>query len=275
MFSNTGAILSLKDTNGWVFCNGRNTFFAIHFVKSYSWGKDTITGFDLILSDFDKNGWILETVEESRYQSSDTSNSGRFNAFIQDILKNSVVDATKIDDTVPRLYYKSIYGYTMEMDCEPRIPYTNPETNPIVRKINGQNSLSYKDYPTEGSTNDLVYQRRLGDTLFIRNNNQQTLIIWDKMGFTVNNISERMSQNTNIINIYPNPATDRINIDLHNSFQLQKTYISIYNIQGQLLLQKPITQKKSELNICELSKGVYIVKVFCNFNSIVTKFIKE
>jgi hypothetical protein len=56
---------------------------------------------------------------------------------------------------------------------------------------------------------------------------------------------------------------------------LQNTTISIYDIQGKLLLQQAISQHQTELNISQLAKGIYIVKVNNDKNSMVSKFVKE
>lgn len=60
-------------------------------------------------------------------------------------------------------------------------------------------------------------------------------------------------------NIYPNPATNEINILIdeinHN------TKVSIYNLQGQLILEKAIKSSQSKVNISTFSKGIYFVKI--------------
>ncbi|MCX6230454.1 MAG: T9SS type A sorting domain-containing protein [Bacteroidetes bacterium] len=78
-----------------------------------------------------------------------------------------------------------------------------------------------------------------------------------------------------IINIYPNPVKDKLNIDLQDLKNLKNASLSIYDIQGKLLLNQYITQAKTEINIQYFTKGVYIVKVYTGNNVIVDKFIKE
>ena len=77
------------------------------------------------------------------------------------------------------------------------------------------------------------------------------------------------------INIYPNPATSNVTINLQQLSSLQNTTVSIYDIQGKLLLQQNITQPQTELNIASLAKGIYIVKVNNNIKSMQSKFVKE
>ncbi|MFZ4740970.1 MAG: T9SS type A sorting domain-containing protein [Bacteroidales bacterium] len=75
------------------------------------------------------------------------------------------------------------------------------------------------------------------------------------------------------INIYPNPATSNLTINLQQLTKLQNTTVSIYDIQGKLLLQQSITQQQTELNISSFAKGIYIVKL--NNNNMQSKFVKE
>jgi hypothetical protein len=77
---------------------------------------------------------------------------------------------------------------------------------------------------------------------------------------------------TDIIRIYPNPASDILTVE---NTANQNEYISIYNIQGQLILEYPIEQGKSKINIKGLTKGVYIIKIYSSNNESLTKFVKE
>ena len=73
--------------------------------------------------------------------------------------------------------------------------------------------------------------------------------------------------------VYPNPAKNKILINSNWTFQ--NSILSIYNIQGQLLLQQPIKQEKTELDISRLAKGIYILKLTDFDNIEMTKFVKE
>ena len=60
---------------------------------------------------------------------------------------------------------------------------------------------------------------------------------------------------SNTIQIYPNPANDRVQI-LSEKFDIKSA--EIYNLQGQLLIQKN-TNGRATLNTSQLSNGLYIV----------------
>jgi hypothetical protein len=77
------------------------------------------------------------------------------------------------------------------------------------------------------------------------------------------------------IMLYPNPANDRVIIDLQRLNSVQKSNISIYNIQGQTIMQQILQQEKTEIDISGLSKGVYILKVCNGERTEVKKLLKE
>jgi hypothetical protein len=77
------------------------------------------------------------------------------------------------------------------------------------------------------------------------------------------------------IDIFPNPAKNKIIIDLQKQFEIKNTNILIYNIHGQLVMQQSANTLKPEINIAGLANGIYIVKVLNAVNSSVTRFVKE
>jgi len=72
--------------------------------------------------------------------------------------------------------------------------------------------------------------------------------------YTNNTLSSpNFTQNNLKLSIYPNPATDVLNIELESELKS----IEIYSLQG----QKVITSSQKQINISSLSKGMYLVKV--------------
>ncbi|MEI6764121.1 MAG: T9SS type A sorting domain-containing protein [Bacteroidota bacterium] len=75
------------------------------------------------------------------------------------------------------------------------------------------------------------------------------------------------------ISIYPNPGTDYISIT--NTTLMKNGIASVYNIQGQLLFQQKITQDRTEIDIRNLSNGIYVLSMVCNDKIKVLRFAKE
>lgn len=118
--------------------------------------------------------------------------------------------------------------------------------------------------PFKGSLDDIrIYNRALTqleiDTLFHES--------------CLTRIKEIGSDNG--IYLYPNPASNKLTIELQQANLLQSTTLSIYYIQGQLLLHRPLQQTKDEIDISTLAKGVYILKLNNTEKTAVTRFVKE
>ncbi len=95
-----------------------------------------------------------------------------------------------------------------------------------------------------------------------------TVIPKETTGISDNEIS-------NQIMIYPNPAKENLTIDFKNNVYIQNNIVYIYNLGGQLLLQQSIKQEKTNLNISNLTKGMYIIKISNDKKTNVSKFVKE
>lgn len=77
----------------------------------------------------------------------------------------------------------------------------------------------------------------------------------------------------NEINIYPNPAANMITVSA-KTFNGEMD-VSIYDILGQLGLQKTIDKNKVDIDISSLSKGIYMVRVLGRNNYSVREIVKD
>ena len=68
----------------------------------------------------------------------------------------------------------------------------------------------------------------------------------------------KLSENKNEICIYPNPASDDLTISMLTA---QSAHVDIINTMGALMLSKNINASTAKLNISQLPKGIYIVRV--------------
>jgi hypothetical protein len=69
------------------------------------------------------------------------------------------------------------------------------------------------------------------------------------------------------ISIYPNPTNDKLFIQGLSS----SSRVSIYNVLGKLVLSQTISK---EIDVKQLSKGIYILKIIDGQKETVRKFIK-
>ena len=77
------------------------------------------------------------------------------------------------------------------------------------------------------------------------------------------------------LNIYPNPSTGFINLKSNNFSETVE--ISIYNIQGQLVIseEKSSTNEIIQVDISKLTTGMYFVKITSEENSVVKRIVKR
>jgi hypothetical protein len=73
--------------------------------------------------------------------------------------------------------------------------------------------------------------------------------------------------------IFPSPAIDKITVK--TSETIQEAVVSIYNMSGQQLIHRPVTSPQTELDVSMLAKGVYVIKLSTEEESLVRKFVKE
>ena len=79
--------------------------------------------------------------------------------------------------------------------------------------------------------------------------------------FSAANVNWPISVKENIVkssfNIYPNPATNIVNIEFKNN---ANEVIYIYNLIGELIYQTIPTDKEVIINVSNWTSGVYIIK---------------
>ena len=86
---------------------------------------------------------------------------------------------------------------------------------------------------------------------------------------TALSINELIAQTTEI---YPNPANNVLNIV---SYTVGIEKINIYNLNGQLVLNKEVNNNQKTLNISSLEGGIYIVDILSENTSVKRKLIVE
>jgi len=87
-------------------------------------------------------------------------------------------------------------------------------------------------------------------------------------------ISTNINNHTNesIFSIYPNPNTGNFTIDIENT---DNTAIEIYNISGQLILQRILVENTTKIDLMKHSKGMYFIRVETPYQTITQKIIYQ
>jgi len=66
-----------------------------------------------------------------------------------------------------------------------------------------------------------------------------------------------LEENRNIIDIYPNPANNWINIETNSDNQI----LTITDLQGKVILTRSMSGSKNRINLSSLKQGIYILEV--------------
>ena len=142
------------------------------------------------------------------------------------------------------------------------------KTNKCLESLcNEQNVLPTTSTPTF-SSNDVVLTISQGGTF----SDVTSSSIGTSFSFAENTIcdsiltsidnSSNMSNVISKINVYPNPALNYLNVKINKEFEIQ--HIELYSITGQKIDAKSIekTDNFIQINISNLSEGLYFLKVY-------------
>ncbi len=126
---------------------------------------------------------------------------------------------------------------------------------------------------TEISTilSDLLPQTAYAFKAFITTEN--TLIEGEELSFTTEESSLADVENAIEVNLYPNPAKEKVYLETKGFEKGVKAMLS--DLQGRILKEIEINSERIEIDINTLSSGVYYLKVFDEHSTQTIKIIKE
>ena len=111
--------------------------------------------------------------------------------------------------------------------------------------------------------------------IFDANGNSDTISFTFTYSFTLAGITEVDFAN-NFLNIYPNPAKDRLNIDL-NTESFGQSIVEFIDATGRLVSSEIINRSgkayQKDFNLSNFAKGLYIVRVTNNNKCLDKKLI--
>jgi len=77
--------------------------------------------------------------------------------------------------------------------------------------------------------------------------------------------------NANVVEIFPNPASSKINIKINSDF---KTKVYLKSILGEILLEQELYHGGNEINIENLKNGIYILEIRAENIILIKKILK-
>jgi hypothetical protein len=149
----------------------------------------------------------------------------------------------------------SITLQTLPGDYDIRLFNSNQQQIGISQKYNKENEKITVSLVEEGPYFVRVYGWRGANSA----TQCYTLKVFIDNNATRETSNEGITTKGGKLSIYPSVAKENINLVISNF--ATRADISIYNLEGKLLLRSQATQANSSLNINGLSSGVYVVKV--------------
>lgn len=102
--------------------------------------------------------------------------------------------------------------------------------------------------------------------------------IWetlDSQRYYYTNISS-INENKNeysIVNVYPNPCSNQLNLDIGNLYN-SETIFRIYSIIGETVIEGSLSKINMNINVSQLEKGFYMIQAVNGKNKYSGKFLK-
>jgi chitinase len=164
--------------------------------------------------------------------------------------------------------YIDMNGYTSYWNDEAKVPWIyNPNTQKMISYDNPQSMEIKVNY---------IKSMDLGGTMFWE-------FSGDKYGVLLNTVYETINTETsvseneedsfqqNVIEAFPNPATDIINFNSVNGIES----IQVFDYMGKQVFEKEIYNNIYQLNISNLRDGIYILQIKTNDGIAVKKICIE
>ena len=140
----------------------------------------------------------------------------------------------------------------------------------ISQAVNGlcegsQSTVCYEDVNNDGKRDLFVGNASGGLTFFTSNS-------------PLVGLNQINTENLQAISIYPNPSSGKFTLNL-NGIIFETATIEIQDLPGKCLVKESIISNQQQIDVSELTKGIYVVKISLAINSkefnLTKKFIKE
>ncbi|MBK6963343.1 MAG: T9SS type A sorting domain-containing protein [Bacteroidales bacterium] len=192
-------------------------------------------------SGFDQLPGMAMEVENSEYFTTTLLKDG-FHGIIKAQMGGS--------GTVEPSYYDSCYHHPIFDNCFPDQEYYKGLGGPYYSEYFGFDECS----------NQLVYYKKDG-------------VEWGfPLDFTVNTTLKPIETEPELVSVFPNPATDLVNIKL--SILNKSSFMTIIDSHGVETGNYPLNAKESQINIQNLKPGIYLFRFTSENQNVIRKIVK-
>jgi hypothetical protein len=232
---------------------GDNTFL---IPTGIGFGNDTRESYSNAIGDFNNDGLpdiiVMNDIDNNFLWENTTSNSNNW-------LKLKLQGVTSNKDGI---------GSRIEVSAGGKIQYRYTLCG---EGYLGQNSNSEFVGVGNAIIIDQVKITWLSGTVDIFENiaPNQTLTITEGQSLSVDEFNEVG------LNIYPNPVKNKLQIRLHNNFNIETKSIELSSLLGNRVLSKTFTDSSVEIDTKKLPSGVYLLKCLIGGQLITKKVLVE
>ena len=140
-------------------------------------------------------------------------------------------------------------------------------SNRTIVATRANNTGDSKDYVFSASAGSLsvIYAVGSSTTYGYHGNSRSATVLSVSLGISENNLLN--------FEMYPNPVTDLLNIQLPTS--TEKAEVSVFDYTGRLVSSKTISSNDTAIDVQKISKGIYMIRVAANNKIGVQRFIKK
>jgi len=154
---------------------------------------------------------------------------------------------------------------------------TSQDWNLVSNTVSGSNrTIVATRANNTGDSNDHVFSASAGSLSVIYAKGSSTSYAYHggNRGFTTLSVTLGISENKLLsFEMYPNPASDVLNIQLPSG--TDKAEVGVYDYTGRLVSSKTISSNDSSLDVQNISRGIYILRVTTDTKIGVQRFIKK
>lgn len=154
---------------------------------------------------------------------------------------------------------------------------TFPKISTCSIDNNGDMFMNYMDFSDDACMNMFTWgQRNKMRAQFASGGNRNSLLgsnLCDGSGAQEG--PEIPVEENTAIHIYPNPVVDKLIIETNDSYSGTSKILTIYNLQGKLLVKKILQGKSESVSLSNYPNGLYIINIESGSGRKVFKILKQ
>jgi len=158
---------------------------------------------------------------------------------------------------------------------EPQAEASQDWTLEVNSVVNGTRTIVASRANNTGDSNDYVFNASAGSlTVIWAVGSSTTYAYHSTRGATALSVSLGVYENNLLsFEMYPNPVSDVLNIQLPTG--TEKAEVGVFDYTGRLVSSKTISSNDTAIDVQQISKGIYMIRLAANNKIGVQRFIKK